>query len=78
MSDLDILVPRLEVERAIAALHSIEYGYEEDVSGAASGMLGEKCNIGLAHRRLGLWLEIHLQAAESARAQRANSVPTSR
>jgi hypothetical protein len=65
MSDLDILVPRPEVERAIAALHAIEYGFEEDVSGAAAGMLDEKCNIGLAHRRLGLWLEIHWTLAES-------------
>ncbi len=64
MSDLDILVPRLEVERAIAALQSIEYGFEEDVSGAAPGMIGTKCNIGLAHRRLGLWLEIHWTLAE--------------
>jgi hypothetical protein len=64
MSDLDILVPRLEVERAIAAVQSIEYGFHEDVSGAAHGMLAEKCNIGLAHRRLGLWLEIHWTLAE--------------
>lgn len=64
MSDLDILVPRPEVERAIAALQSIEYGFDEDVSGAASGMLDKKCNIGLAHRRLGLWLEIHWTLAE--------------
>ena len=65
MSDLDILVPRPDVERAIAALQSIEYGFEADVSGAAPGMLDEKCNIGLAHRRLGLWLEIHWTLAES-------------
>lgn len=64
MSDLDILVPRLEVERTLAALNSIEYGFEEDVSGAAPGMLGTKCNIGLAHRRLGLWVEIHWTLAE--------------
>ena len=64
MSDLDILVPRLEVERAIEAVQSIEYGFEEDVSGAARGMLGTKCNIGLAHRRLGLRLEIHWTLAE--------------
>jgi Uncharacterised nucleotidyltransferase len=64
MSDLDILVPRHEVERTIAALQSIEYGFEEDVSSAARGMLGTKCNIGLAHRRLGLWVEIHWTLAE--------------
>lgn len=64
MSDLDILVPRLEVERTIAALQSIEYGFEEDVSEAAPGMLGTKCNIGLAHKRLGVWLEIHWALAE--------------
>lgn len=65
MSDLDILVPRPEVERAIAALRSVEYGFEADVSGAARGTLDEKCNIGLAHRRLGLWLEIHWTLAEA-------------
>ena len=64
MSDMDILVPRLEVERTIAALQSIEYGFDEDVSGAAAGMLDTKCNIGLAHRRLGIWLEIHWTLAE--------------
>ena len=64
MSDLDILVPRHEVGRTIAAVQSIEYGFKEDVSGAARGMLGEKCNIGLAHRRLGLWLEIHWTLGE--------------
>jgi len=65
MSDLDILVPRSEVERAIAAVQSVEYGFEEDVSDSARGMLATKCNIGLAHRRLGLWLEIHWTLAES-------------
>jgi len=64
MSDLDILVPRPALERTIAALQSIEYGFEEDVSAAAPGMLGTKCNIGLAHRRLGLWVEIHWTLAE--------------
>ena len=65
MSDLDILVPRLEVERTIAALQSIEYGFEDDVSGAAHGMLDTKCNIGFTHRRLGLSVEIHWTLAES-------------
>ena len=65
MSDLDILVSRCDVERAMAALHSIEYGFEEDVSDSVPGMLGTKCNIGLAHRRLGLVLEIHWTLAES-------------
>lgn len=64
MSDMDILVPRIEVERTIAALRSIEYGFDEDVSGAATGMFGTKCNIGLAHRRFGIWLEIHWTLAE--------------
>ena len=64
MSDLDVLVPRSEVERAMASLQSIEYGFAEDVSGAACAMLATKCNIGLAHRRLGLCLEIHWTLAE--------------
>jgi len=64
MSDLDILVPRFEVERTIAVLQSIEYGFEQDVSAAARGMLGTKCNIGLAHQRLGLCVEIHWTLAE--------------
>lgn len=64
MSDMDILVPRVEVQRTIAALRSIGYGYDEDVSGAAPGMLGTKCNIGLAHQRLNVWLEIHWALTE--------------
>jgi hypothetical protein len=64
MSDLDILVPRLDVERTIEAVRSIDYGFEEDVSAAARGMLGTKCKFGLAHRRLGLWIEIHWTLAE--------------
>ncbi len=64
MSDLDVLVPRAEVERALAALHTIDYGFEQDVSGAAAGMLATKCNIGLLHRRLGLSLEVHWTLAE--------------
>lgn len=64
MSDLDILVPRAELERAIATVQSLEYGFVEDVSGAGPGMLKTKCNIGLAHRRLGVWLEIHWTLAE--------------
>lgn len=64
MNDMDILVPRAELERAVATLQSLEYGFEVDVSGAAPGMLGTKCNIGLAQRRLGVWLEIHWTLAE--------------
>ena len=64
MSDVDILVPREAVQRTIAALRSIDYGYEADVSGAGPRMLGTKCNIGLAHRRLGVWLEVHWSLAE--------------
>lgn len=64
MSDIDILVPREALQRSIAALQSIEYGFDEDVSGAGPGMLGTKCNIGLAHRRLGVWLEVHWSLAE--------------
>jgi hypothetical protein len=64
MSDLDILVPRAAVEAAIATLQSIEYGFDQDVSGAAPALLDEKCNIGLTHRRLGLSVEIHWTLAE--------------
>jgi hypothetical protein len=64
MSDLDILVPRLDVEKTIETVRSIEYGFDADVSAAARAMLGTKCNIGFAHRRLGLWLEIHWTLAE--------------
>jgi hypothetical protein len=64
MSDMDILVPRTDLERAVTTLRSLEYGFDEDVSGAAPGMLGTKCNIGLAHRRLGVLLEIHWTLAE--------------
>jgi hypothetical protein len=59
MSDLDILVPRSQVERAVAILHGLDYGYADDLSGAAGAMLDIKCNIGFAHREIDVWLELH-------------------
>ena len=59
MSDLDILVPRDRVERCIAVLRGLEYGYDEELGAAAAAMLDTKCNLGLAHATLGVWLEVH-------------------
>lgn len=64
MSDLDILVPRSQIEQAVAVLQGLDYGFDEDISGAAGGMLDTKCNIGLAHRELDVWLEVHWSLSE--------------
>ncbi len=59
MSDLDMLVPRSQVEQAVAILRGLHYGFAEDLSDAVSAMLDIKCNIGFAHREVDVWLEVH-------------------
>jgi hypothetical protein len=59
MSDLDILVPRSQIEQAVATLHGLDYGSAEDMSSAAGAMLDIKCNIGFAQRDVDAWLELH-------------------
>lgn len=59
MSDVDILVPRAQLEQAAATLRELDYGYAADLSGAAGAMLDIKCNIGFAHRQTDVWLELH-------------------
>lgn len=64
MSDLDILVPRPQVEQVVAILRGLDYGFVEDLSGAAIAMLDIKCNIGFAHRDVDVWIEVHWSLAE--------------
>ena len=59
MADLDILVPRDRLTDCIALLRGLDYGYNEDLGPAAEAMLGTKCNLGLAHATLEIWLEAH-------------------
>lgn len=59
MADLDILVPRDRVADCIAVLRGLDYGHDEDLGSAAEAMLGTKCNLGLAHAKLDIWLEVH-------------------
>jgi len=59
MADLDILVPRAQLEAAVSTLHGLGYGFAEDLSGAAGAMLDIKCNIGFLHRELDVLLEVH-------------------
>ncbi len=59
MSDLDILVPRERVVDCIAVLRGLDYGHDEDLGSAAQEMLDTKCNLGLAHARHDVWLEVH-------------------
>lgn len=59
MSDLDLLVPREQLEQAVAIVQGLDYGFAEDLAGAAGAMLDIKCNIGFAHRDLDVWLELH-------------------
>lgn len=64
MSDLDILVPRSQLKQAVATLRGLDYGFDEDMSGAADTMLDTKCDVGLAHRELNVWLEVHSSLSE--------------
>ncbi len=59
MSDLDLLVRRSQLEQVVAIVHGLDYGFAEDLSGAAGAMLDIKCNIGFAHRDVDVWLEVH-------------------
>ena len=59
MSDLDVLVPRARVAETVGVLRGMDYGFDAELGSAAGAMLGEKCNLGLAHRRDDVWLEVH-------------------
>jgi hypothetical protein len=59
MSDLDILVPRDRVADCIAVLRKLDFGHDEALGAAAEAMLDIKCNVALAHARLGKCLEVH-------------------
>lgn len=64
MGDMDILVPRAQLNEALAVLRRMDYGFDSDLTGAASGLLDSKCNVGLQHRRLNIWLEVHWSLGE--------------
>lgn len=59
MVDMDVLVPRQHVATALQALREAGYGHDADVSPAVTSLLDVRCNAGLEHGRLGLWLEVH-------------------
>jgi len=64
MSDLDILVPRDRVAQCFVVLRSLDYGHDEELGSAAEAMRNTKCNLGLAHEKLGIWLEVHWRLDE--------------
>ncbi len=64
MSDMDILVPRSQVEHSLAILRGLGYGFADDLSGAAAAMLDIKCNISLGHRAMDVLLEVHWSLEE--------------
>jgi hypothetical protein len=64
MGDVDILIPRAELGTVVATLQRMEYGPEEDMSGAAEAMLELGHAVGLAHRRLGTLIEPHWTIGE--------------
>lgn len=64
MSDLDILVPRDRVADCIALLRGLDYGHDEDLGAAAEAILDAKCNLGLAHAKHSIWLEVHWRLDE--------------
>lgn len=59
MSDMDLLVRRGDVGRALAVLRRQGYGHDVELSDAAGAMLDSKCNVGLEHESLDVWLELH-------------------
>ena len=64
MVDMDILVPARDLERAVARLQGLGYGGGEALGASAAATMGAKCNVGLRHERLGIWLEVHWDIAE--------------
>lgn len=64
MVDLDVLVPRRQVAEAVAVLRGLEYGHDADLASAVEAMLAIKCNVGMAHARLEIWLEVHWSLEE--------------
>lgn len=64
MGDVDILVPKADLGNAVATLQRMEYGPEEDMSGAAEARLETAHAIGLVHRRLGTLVELHWTIGE--------------
>jgi hypothetical protein len=64
MGDVDILVPRAELGSVVATLQRMEYGPEQDMSGAAEAMLALGHAVGLTHRRLGTLIELHWSIGE--------------
>lgn len=64
MSDMDILVPESRVAEAVAAMQAIDYGPDGDLSGSVRKMLESKCNLGFAHRRHDVYVEVHWKLSE--------------
>lgn len=64
MSDMDILVPESRVAQAVAAMQTLDYGPDGDLSGSVGKMLQSKCNLGFAHRRHDVYVEVHWKLSE--------------
>ena len=64
MSDMDILVPESRVAEAVAAMQTLDYGPDGDLSGSIRKMLESKCNLGFAHRRHDVYVEVHWKLSE--------------
>ena len=59
MDDVDILVPRAEVGKAVATLQRMGYGPEEEMSSSAEALLDFSHAVALEHRGLGILIELH-------------------
>ncbi len=59
MDDVDILVPRAELGKAVATLQRMGYGPEEDMSSSAEALLDFSHAVALEHRGLGILIELH-------------------
>jgi len=64
MDDVDILVPRAELGNAVATLQHMDYGPEEDMSGAAVARIDTSHAVALEHRGQGAMIELHWTLGE--------------
>jgi hypothetical protein len=59
MSDVDILVPRDQVERAALIIGGLDYEFPSSLASSVGAMLSTMHHIGMENRHFGLLLELH-------------------
>ena len=67
MSDLDILVPRDKLARAVTTVYELGYGFDPECPGADDTVLETKYDVELPHRHMDILLEVHWSLSELPR-----------